>query len=137
MEKIITKFLAILLLSVAVVFADNKPNAEQDYGNLVITVPIAGELQADNVKRLIVATVVGREWRVVSSEDNKVVANLVHRRYDSTLTFIYTDSVIRVYSYSYQIDRNQRRLRRDDPKGWIRNIERDLHRRMAELIHGL
>ncbi|MCD8481631.1 MAG: hypothetical protein LR015_02480 [Verrucomicrobia bacterium] len=125
------------MLSVAVVFADNKPNAEQDYGNLVITVPIAGELQADNVKRLIVATVVGREWRVVSSEDNKVVANLVHRRYDSTLTFIYTDSVIRVYSYSYQIDRNQRRLRRDDPKGWIRNIERDLHRRMAELIHGL
>lgn len=137
MTKYITFFLAFFAASVVTVCADTNRSKEEAYGNLVITAPIAKPLALEEAKRVVIATAVGREWRIVSAEGNKVVANLTHRRHDATLTFVISDSQIRVFSESYRLDRNQNRVKREDPPNWIRNIDRDLNRRIAEAIYDL
>ncbi|MCC5806222.1 MAG: hypothetical protein JJU00_07825 [Opitutales bacterium] len=138
--------LVALLLSAAlalpVLSAGSLPDKISSYAkeNLVLTVTPAKPLgSAGEMREHILRTAINREWNVVDDdrEKNLVVINLVHRRNDSTLYIVYDAERARYYSDSWRLNRRGDRVRRDEPTGWLGNLEGDLKRSINEAALGL
>jgi hypothetical protein len=78
------------------------------------------------VEQAIIKAATKRGWTISMPEQGVVQAKLMHRKHDSTLQFKYDARSIRIYSQSYRVDTYGKRLRRDEPDGWIRNLHRDI-----------
>lgn len=111
------------------------PVAASARGDNVGSVPVPSGLDAAAVKSVVIETFQSRGWAVQSATDTEVVAHLVHRRYDATLTMVYDTSNITLYSDSWKIDKQGRRLKREHPAGWIRNLKSDLPKRLGSRLY--
>lgn len=123
----------------AAVYANEESTSEikgHSVGNIVLsqTYPI------EEVQKAVCKAATRREWTVVESTSERVVIYLEHRKYESTLTFLLSDSNIKIYSDSYKIKKSKRkpistssidvreteRIKQQDPKGWIDNLKKDI-----------
>lgn len=80
---------------------------------------------AATVNAAIVRALRNRGWEVTPAE-GRIEAGLTHRAFDSSLTFVYTQNSVEIYSVSYRINKQGNRLRRDEPVSWIRNLHKDI-----------
>jgi hypothetical protein len=127
MKNYLITLLTVLFVPFFAMQASGSATAEhKDYGDVVLRLTVPGAPSMDDLQDTIVTTALRREWNLLSREDGKVVIQLIHRNHDSKLTFIYDEDQIQVYSMSYRLTRDGRRLKRDNPTGWIRNLEKDL-----------
>lgn len=79
------------------------------------------------LKDAIISAATRRGWEVTDLGDNRIQTQLTHRSAESTLTFEYGDSQVKIYSVSYEIDKgSERRIKRAEPDGWIRNLHKDI-----------
>lgn len=114
-------FVALLFLAALPLSAEEKEPA----GHLYSTIDVDEKATDEIVKKAIVKAAIGRRWNIVSDEE-WIAINLTHRGYDSTLTFVYEEGEIKIYSDSYAVNKRGERKKRKDPKGWIGNLEKDI-----------
>lgn len=122
--------LALMLLPMGSLLAsenDSKDRIEIK-GDQVINLDLSPELNLDDARQVIVRTLTNRRWQIVEEDKDAgvIVANLVHRRHDSTLYLVYSTDNLTIYSDSWRINRSRERTGRDHPTGWIENIEKDV-----------
>ena len=74
----------------------------------------------------------GRKWACKELENGDIEAKLVHRSFDSTLTFKLREGTIEVWSVSYKTSYRKsnkkyiERKKREEPESWIRNLHKDI-----------
>lgn len=84
-------------------------------------------ISADTADAVVIRALKGRKWAYKKLENGDIQAKLVHRSFDSTLTFKVMDGSIEIWSVSYEINKKtQVRKERDEPEGWIRNLHKDI-----------
>ena len=87
-------------------------------------------LSEAKVRAIVAETFVARSWTVERVGDD-IVGRLVHRGYDATVTAVQRDGLVNLYSDSWKTNRNGERVKREQPKGWIDNLRKDLPKRLA------
>jgi len=113
--------ISLLFLAVVPASAEEKEPA----GHLYSTIQVNEKATDEIVNQAIVKAAIGRRWNIVSDEE-WVIITLKHRGYDSTLTFVYDDETIKIYSDSYVVNKRGERKKQKDPAGWIGNLEKDI-----------
>ena len=94
---------------------------------VLVQVIEAPGVSAEELKEAIIRATTKRGWEVTDMAEDGVLARLVHRQHDSTLTFEPADGRVEVYSVSYEIDKKTgEREIRGEPEGWIRNLHKDI-----------
>ncbi|MGH7996846.1 MAG: hypothetical protein ACREFX_10880 [Opitutaceae bacterium] len=93
------------------------------------SVALPPALSPGGAQRAIFAALANRQWTVVSVTPGVIVAHLLHRHIDATLTIRYSSSRVDIYAESYLVghhpqDRILPYVRRD----WIHNLEHDIAR---------
>lgn len=84
-------------------------------------------VSAEEIENSIVQAATKRGWDVTDLGEEGIAASLVHRGYDSTLTFEYGEGWVKIYSVSYEIDKESKvREERAEPESWIRNLHKDI-----------
>jgi hypothetical protein len=78
----------------------------------------------EGTQKAILKAAVGRRWKIKEKTVGKVVIQLVHRGYDSKLTFLYSKNEVKVFSDSWTIKKSG--AKKKDPEGWIENLKKDL-----------
>ena len=74
----------------------------------------------------IAKAAVGRRWTITKKTKEKIIIHLVHRGYDSTLTFGYNSKEVKIYSDSWTVSKSGVKKKKKDPEGWIDNLKKDL-----------
>jgi hypothetical protein len=92
----------------------------------VQTIAVPG-VSVDAAKNAVERAALKRGWEVKSLKNGDIETELVHRTFESTLTFKFSEDAIEVWSVSYNINKNTLdRRKRDEPEGWIRNLHKDV-----------
>jgi len=124
-----SKLLAASLLFAASALACRAAPNDADaaaYGVHKTTIPIEVELEPKDVRATLLRAATARRWTIVERQDGRIVINLAHRGYDATLTLVYDDDSIDIYSDSWRVNKKGERKKREDPEGWIINLAKDI-----------
>lgn len=84
---------------------------------------------------MVIESLVKRGWAILEQSNNSVKAHLNHRRYDSTLTISWNGSAIEILSDSYRVNKSGEKLGRQQPTGWIENLEKDFSVRLQSAVY--
>jgi hypothetical protein len=127
MKVIKLLFLACILCQFSS-FADSEvesiPTPEGVAGHYVGSVALSGDHSMEELHDAIILAAKKREWIIKSDMPERIILNLVHRKYDSTLTLDFDLDEVRIFSDSCRIKGKKRKPK--DPKGWIKNIKKDI-----------
>jgi len=103
--------------------------------NLVATVPVPEGIDRKAAMNACVIAALGREWKVVSKEENIIKINLIHRSWNATVYFVVKDDIIEMYSDSYTINKKTgERKKKKDPTGWIKFLRKDITKRFDGIL---
>jgi hypothetical protein len=129
--SLVASVLALGLLAVSSVRAAEA----EDKGEHFVDVPVPEGLSASDVKEAIVATLLGRQWGVKSKSDSEVVGYLKHRSNEATVTMVYDNSKVGIYSVGFAINKKTgERKKPEQPLGWLKNLQQDLVRHLNTTI---
>lgn len=104
--------------------------AQDDRGTFFASVPVPSAVSKSELPDILVAVLQGREWGVKSKADGAVVGYLKHRSNEATVTLAYDGTKVDIYCVGYQIDKKTgERVKPEQPKGWLKNIQSDLTKR--------
>ena len=117
-------FLVILATSNSATQAADAPSNKPT--NHVGTIAVPDGLSMEGTQKAILKAAVGRRWEIKEKTVGKVVIQLVHRGYDSKLTFLYSKNEVKVFSDSWTIKKSGAKKKKKDPEGWIENLKKDL-----------
>lgn len=130
-RSIYTLFSALVILAGAhLAQAANEPT------NLVATVDVPEGLSLEDISEVIVKKAIARQWLIKDKSDDTVIINLVHRGWDSTLTLVYDQKQVKIYSDSWVLDKKGNKKKRKEPAGWIKNIKNDVAVGLSEKRFG-
>jgi hypothetical protein len=101
-------------------------NPDQEPANHVGTIAVPDGLPLEGVEKSIAKAAVGRRWTITKKTKEKIIIHLVHRGYDSTLTFGYNSKEVKIYSDSWTVSKSGVKKKKKDPEGWIDNLKKDL-----------
>ena len=105
--------------------------AGADLGQPAGSIVVPSGMTAAEVQTAIVAALSGRQWLVTEKTTDRVVGYIKHRKNEATLTLIYDTSKIELYCVGWRIDKTTgEREKPEQPKGWIKYIEKDLTRNL-------
>ena len=110
-------------------------SAEDVKGDLVATMPVPEGLSAKSRLTSITSAAAARGWTVLKANEEKVIINLIHRGWDSTLTIEHNDTQFLIYSDSWTTDKAGEKKKRKEPTGWINNIKRDISVAMTRELY--
>ena len=104
-------------------------------GEHFASVAVPTGLAASDIQDAIVATLLGRQWGVKSKADGEVVGYLKHRSNEATVTLTFDTSKVDIYCVGYKIDKSSgSRIKPEQPKGWLKNIQQDLTKNLNKTI---
>ena len=79
----------------------------------------------------------GRKWRIMGREGNILWTNLKLRGWDATVYYVVKDGSVRLYSDSYTVDKKTgEHKKKEDPKGWLNNLVKDVTVFMDRAAYG-
>lgn len=99
-------------------------------GTVVATFSVPAGMSPSEIKSVIVAAVNARKYNVKETTDNKVVANLVHRDVDATMTFTWDAKTLTLYCAAWETKRGVRG-KPATPTRWIENLKLDINTQFA------
>ena len=98
-----------------------------ELGDDVAAVPVPVGTSKDAVQDAIVRAFRHREWGIRSKEDGKVVAYLMHRANEATITMVYDTKEVTLFCVGYKVDKaTGKRIKPELPNGWIKYLRKDL-----------
>ena len=107
--------------------------AEPEVSTHVATIKVPSGLSTSDVTSAVYGALLGREWLVKEKSDGKVVGYLKHRRNEAEVTFTFDNKSIDMSCWGYKISRSGEREEKELPKGWLKFLEKDLHKRLNQL----
>ena len=87
------------------------------------------------IGRTLVAVSSARTWTVKEKSDGKIVVQLIHRKIDATVTYVFTEQKIQAYCESYQVDSSGKRGKPEQPTRWLKYLQDDLRRLLGSAIN--
>jgi hypothetical protein len=75
---------------------------------------------------VLVSTLEGRKWTVVARSPEQVVATLVHRDFDAKVVLKVEGAAVKILSESTYKSPETGKSEPAIPKGWLKNLEKDL-----------
>lgn len=122
---------ALALLAHVAASAALPTNADApELGIAVGTIPVPADLDADEVRDVVVLSVATRGWTVQTKTDERVVGYLKHRGNEATITYLLGPDLIRVHCVGYAINKSGERRKPELPQSWINNLQRDITKRL-------
>lgn len=119
-QKLLASFLSAILIALSV--AGAREANKETYA----TIAVPEGLFIEGAQRAVIKAAIGRHWKIVLKKDDQVILNLVHRGYDSTLTFNLEKKQIKLFSDSWTTNKKGEKKKKKDPKGWIENLRKDI-----------
>jgi len=129
MKRLVTLLLAFFTtaLFAGPAAADSTP------GEFIWSVSVPDGFTREEVKDLIIMTVAGRSWGLREKTDEKIVAHLKHRSNEATVTLLYNEKKVDLYSVGYEINkRTGERKKPEQPTGWLNNLQSDLNKKINQ-----
>jgi hypothetical protein len=96
------------------------------YNESPLTVPVPPGLSAEDVEQVIVSTLERRNWTVTEHSPQQVVATLVHRGFDAKVILKVDGNLVKILNDSRYKSPTTGQLEPAIPKGWLKNLEKDL-----------
>jgi hypothetical protein len=111
--------------------ADDTANA--DIGLLAFTIPVPeGKLTLKQIHDAVLRGVLNREWTVKEDNETKLVAYLLHRKNEATVTFQLTEKSVEAYCLGFEVDKNGTRKKPEQPTGWLKFLKKDITKAITE-----
>lgn len=105
--------------------------ADEGLGVPVGTITVPEGFKASEVKAVLVTSLVAREWSVKEQTGDRVVGYLNHRGNEATITLVYDAKQIVMHCVGWKTDRNGQRVKPEMPDGWIKNLQKDIPKRLV------
>ena len=100
------------------------------------TIPIPAGIGHKTALNTCGDAAIGREWHIVSKEDNLIKTNLRQRSWNATVYFLIKDGVIEMYSDSYVVNKKTgEREKKKDPDSWIKNLKKDIESHFDKILY--
>lgn len=129
-NAMIVSFLGALFLFLASGCMSGK-DAAVDYNADPLTVPVPGNLSADQVQSTLARALLGRGWNVVSVSPNEVVGELNHRGFRAKAILKREGEQIKLLSDSYYHSNHRDEWDPRVPHDWLENLQKDLNRMLT------
>jgi hypothetical protein len=96
------------------------------YNAQPLSVPVPPSLTEAEIESAMVSTLEGRKWTVTERSPQQVVGKLVHRGFDAKVILKVEGPLVKILNDSRYKSPQTGQLEPAIPKGWLKNIERDL-----------
>lgn len=96
------------------------------YNESPLTVPVPPNVSAGDVEEVIVSTLRNRKWTVTERSPQQVVGTLVHRGFEAKVILKVEGNLVKILNDSYYNSPVTGQLEPAIPKGWLRNLQKDL-----------
>ena len=98
----------------------------QKYNRNPLTVPVPPGLPPQAVEEVLASTLQGRNWTVVERSPQQVVGTLMHRDFDAKVVLKVEGNLIKILNESSYKSPQTGQFEPAIPKGWLKNLEKDL-----------
>jgi len=95
-----------------------------EYNQAPLVVLVDSAFTADEIRRAMVQTILGRGWSVIKNNRNEVIGHLRKRGYNATVAMQRKDDLVEIL-----IVRAERGT--SAPIGWLTNLQKDLGRHVS------
>jgi hypothetical protein len=100
--------------------------AVEKYNRDPLTVQVPSGLPPQAVEEVMASTLQNRKWTVVERSPQQVVGTLVHRGFDAKVVLKVEGNLIKILNESSYKSPQTGQSEPAIPKGWLRNLEKDL-----------
>jgi hypothetical protein len=107
-------------------------DAVEKYNASPLIVPVPPSLSDADVEAVMVSTLEGRQWTVAERSPQQVVGTLVHRGFDAKVILKVEGKLVKILNDSRYKSPQTGQLEPAIPKGWLKNIEKDLQVSLAK-----
>jgi hypothetical protein len=90
-------------------------------------VAIPSTLKPQDVEEVMALAFIGRKWAVAQRSPQEVVGTLDHRGFKAKATLKVDGNVIKILNDSQYLSPESGKLEPAVPRGWLRNLEKDLN----------
>jgi hypothetical protein len=104
----------------------------ENYNRNPLTVSVSPSLSPEEVEAVAAAALAGRKWTVVERSPQRVVGALVHRDFDAKVVLEVEGTLIRILSESSYKSPSTGQFEPAIPKGWLKNLQKDLKALLAK-----
>jgi hypothetical protein len=108
--------------------------AARKYNEKPLTVAIPPNVTPQDVEEVMARALTGRKWTVVQQSPQEVIGTLDHRGFKAKVMLTVDGSVIKLLNDSQYLSPNTGQLEPGIPKGWLRNLEKDMNALFAAKI---
>jgi hypothetical protein len=98
----------------------------EKYNRDPLTVPVPSGLTPQAVEEVIAFTLQNRKWTVVERSPQQVVGKLLHRGFDAKVVLKVEGDLIKILNESSYKSPQTGLFEPAIPKGWLRNLQKDL-----------
>ncbi len=102
------------------------------YNAQPLSVPLPPSLTEAEVESALVSTLEGRKWTVTERSPQQVVGTLVHRGFDAKVILKVEGPLVKILNDSRYKSPQTGQLEPAIPKGWLKNIEKDLQASLSK-----
>ncbi len=106
--------------------------AVEKYNQNPLTVTIPANLSPQVVEHLMVLTLKNRKWTVVQQSPQEVVGQLNHRRFQAKTILKVDSNIIQILNDSSYKAADSAEPEPGIPKGWLKNLQKDLSKRLTQ-----
>jgi hypothetical protein len=110
--------------------------AVQKYNANPLVVAIPSSLKPQDLEEVMALAFIGRKWTVVERSPQAVVGTLDHRGFKAKATLKVDGNVVKILNDSLYQSNESGKLEPAVPRGWLRNLEKDLTEYMATKAAG-
>ncbi len=115
----------------AAAFATGTARADDIVGDYVLSIERSHNLADADVEQVVAYSLAARQWTVRDRADSRVIGHIAHRGRDATVTFVIEPEKIAMYCDGWTVKKDGTRKKKDQPMGWLENLEKDIKKRMA------
>jgi hypothetical protein len=128
--------LAVLLWTPVLATGQTVMGAEavRKYNANPLTVAIPPTLAPQEVKEVMTLTLNSRKWTVAQQSPQEVVGTLDHRGFKAKVILKVDGSLVKILNESQYTSPETGALEPAIPRGWLRNLEKDLNARFAAKV---
>ena len=101
--------------------------AARKYNEKPLTVAIPPSITPQEVEEVMTRALNGRKWTVVQQSPEEVIGTLDHRGFKAKVMLRVDGSVVKILNESQYTSPNTGQLEPGIPKGWLRNLEKDMN----------
>ncbi len=109
-------------------------NENEELGEHFADIAVPAGLTKEEIQNAIVQALTSREWEIKQKTDRRVVGYLNHRGNEATVTMLLGADQVEIYCEGWAVNkRTGERIKPEQPRGWLKFLQRSLTKAFAEM----